>query len=102
MKKSTPYWIAIALLATILLAIGIKFIVLGSAAIKTMGFKLRTKLPLAFKKFGFATHYAFDEIDDMAKTGKFAKEVQQKLAATMNNCTACHTSYQLPVLPSHP
>jgi len=29
-------------------------------------------------------------------------EVQQKLAATMNNCIACHASYQLPVLPSHP
>ncbi len=74
----------------------------GSAAIQTMDFKLRAKLPLEFKKLGFGTHYAFDEIADMAKAGKPVKEVQQKLAATMNNCIACHASFQLPALPSHP
>ncbi|MDQ7010855.1 MAG: hypothetical protein Q9M29_03445, partial [Mariprofundaceae bacterium] len=74
----------------------------GSAAIKTMDFKLRAKLPLEFKKLGFGTHYAFDEIADLAKAGKPVKEVQQKVAATMNNCIACHASFQLPVLPSHP
>jgi len=70
----------------------------GSAAIKTMDFKLRAKLPLEFKKLGFGTHYAFDEIADMAKAGKPVKAIQQKLAATMNNCIACHASYQLPVV----
>ncbi len=74
----------------------------GSAAIQTMDFKLRTKLPLDFKKLGFATHYAFDEIADLAKAGRPVKDVQQKLAATMNNCIACHASFQLPVLPSPP
>jgi len=74
----------------------------GSAAIKTMDFKLRAKLPLEFKKLGFGTHYAFDEIADLANAGKPVKEVQQKVAATMNNCIACHASFQLPVLPSHP
>jgi len=142
MKNTTPHWIAIGLLSAILVAIGFKFVVLGStaqaddgrtavllepverqavlgemrvllettqtivealavgemttvdqaaravgsAAIKTMDFKLRAKLPLEFKKLGFGTHYAFDEIADMAKAGKPVTEVQQKLAATMNNC----------------
>jgi len=69
----------------------------GSAALQTMDFKLRAKLPLAFKKLGFGTHYAFDDIADMAKAGKPVNEIQKKLAATMNNCIACHASYQLPV-----
>ncbi len=68
----------------------------GSAAVSTMDFNLRAKLPLAFKKLGFGTHYAFDEIADMAKEGKPASAIQKKLAETMNNCIACHTSYQLP------
>jgi hypothetical protein len=153
MKTTKPHWIAIAMLSAILVAIGIKFVVLGntekaddgrtavlleqaerqavlgemrvllettqaivealanndlaavvtaardvgSAAIKTMDFTLRAKLPLAFKKLGFGTHYAFDEIADMAKDGKPVNEIQKKLAATMNNCIACHASYQLPV-----
>jgi len=154
MKNTTPHWIAIGLLSTILVAIGFKFVVLGStakaddgrtavllepaerqavlgemrvllettqaivealavndmaavdkaargvgsAAIQTMDFKLRAKLPLEFKKLGFGTHYAFDEIADMAKAGKPVKAIQQKLAATMNNCIACHASYQLPAI----
>ncbi len=72
----------------------------GRSAIQTMDFQLRAKLPLEFKKLGFGTHYAFDEIADMAKAGKSAQEIQQKLAATMNNCIACHASFQLPVLSS--
>jgi hypothetical protein len=70
----------------------------GSAALKTVDFTLRAKLPMGFKKLGFGTHYAFDEIADMAKAGKPVKAIQQKLAATMNNCIACHASYQLPVV----
>jgi len=68
----------------------------GSAAIGTMDFTLRAKLPLEFKQLGFGTHYAFDDIADMAKAGKPAKEIQNKLSLTMNNCIACHASYQLP------
>lgn len=158
MRNTIPHWIAIAILSAILVAIGFKFIVVGStskaddgrtavllepaerqavlgemrtlletmqvivealanddlfavekaargvgsAALTTMDFTLRAKLPLAFKKLGFGTHYAFDEIADMAKDGKPINEIQKKLAATMNNCIACHAGYQLPVLPSHP
>jgi len=154
MKKTTPHWIAIGILAALLIGIAFKFVVLGStakgdavdsrtavilepaerqavlnemrllletsqtivealadedlaaveaaarpvgsAAIATVDFRLRAKLPLEFKKLGFGTHYAFDDIADMAQKGEPAKAIQKKLAATMNNCIACHASYQLP------
>ena len=69
---------------------------LGASAIATVDFALRAKLPLEFKKLGFDTHYAMDDIADMAKEKKPAKEIQLKLAETMNNCIACHAMYQLP------
>ncbi len=74
----------------------------GKSAISTMDFRLRAKLPLDFKKLGFGTHYAFDEIADMAATDKPARDIQRKLADTMNNCIACHASFQLPLLPGQP
>ncbi len=152
-KTTTPHWIAIGLLAAALLAIGVKFVVLGStqegtaedprtvvvltkgeramvlgemrvllettqaivealaendmktvatearkvgkAAVSTMDFKLRAKLPIEFKKLGFGTHYAFDDLAAMAEAGKTAPEIQRKLAETMNNCIACHAAFQL-------
>lgn len=69
---------------------------LGASAIATVDFALRAKLPLEFKKLGFGTHYAMDDMADMAKEKKPAKEIQIKLAETMNNCIACHAMYQLP------
>lgn len=71
---------------------------LGSGAIATVDFALRAKLPIEFKKLGFGTHYAFDDIAKMAKEGKPAKEIQLLFANTMNNCIACHAMYQLPVI----
>ncbi|PIP02151.1 MAG: hypothetical protein COW18_06510 [Zetaproteobacteria bacterium CG12_big_fil_rev_8_21_14_0_65_54_13] len=155
MKTTTPHWIAISLLTSVLIFGALKVIVLGntekaedgrtavilepaerqavlgemrvllettqtivealanddlaaveaaarpigSAAIATVDFRLRAKLPLAFKQLGFGTHYAFDDIANMAKEGKPAKAIQQKLAATMDNCIACHASFQLPTAP---
>lgn len=152
MKKTTPHWIAIALLLAMIAGIGVKFVVIGStaegedgrtavilepaernavlgemrmlleasqsiiealanndletvektarplgaSAIATVDFALRAKLPLEFKKLGFGTHYAMDDMADMAKEKKPAKEIQIKLAETMNNCIACHAMYQLP------
>jgi hypothetical protein len=152
MKKTTPHWIAIGLLLSLLAAGAFKVIVLGntgkaddgrtavllepaerqavlgemrlllettqaivealadddleavekaarpvgSAAIATVDFSLRAKLPLEFKELGFGTHYAFDDIADMAKDGKPAKAIQKKMAETMNNCLACHAAFQLP------
>jgi len=69
---------------------------LGSGAIATVDFALRAKLPLEFKKLGFGTHYAFDNIANLAKEGKPSREIQLAFANTMNNCIACHAMYQLP------
>lgn len=69
---------------------------LGSDAIATVDFALRAKLPIAFKKLGFGTHYAFDDIANMAKEGKPAKDIQLVFADTMHNCIACHSMYELP------
>jgi len=69
---------------------------LGAGAIATVDFALRAKLPLEFKNLGFGTHYALDDIANMARDKKPAKEIQLKLADTMNNCIACHAMYQLP------
>jgi len=151
MKETIPHWIAIGILSIIILAAGIKFVVignttqgddgrtavileptekdavlgemrglleatqmimealanddlkgveaaatpLGSGAIATVDFALRAKLPLEFKKLGFGTHYAFDDIAKMAKEGKPAKAIQLKYVDMMNNCIACHAMYQL-------
>ena len=67
----------------------------GMAAVSTMDLQLRAKLPLEFKSLGFGTHGAFDEIADMAASGRSAREIQKKLADTMNNCVACHATYRL-------
>lgn len=53
------------------------------------------KLPLAFKKLGFATHEAFDQLAlDVEALGD-TKEVPEALAGLMQNCVACHASYRL-------
>jgi cytochrome c556 len=68
----------------------------GMQATSTMDVVLKAKLPMEFKKLGFATHTAFDEIAAMARNASDTKAMQKKLADTMNNCIACHTSFQIP------
>jgi len=72
----------------------------GMQATTTMDITLKAKLPMDFKQMGFAVHQAFDDINQMAKEQKSTQEIQRKLADTMNQCVACHASFQLPVL--HP
>jgi len=68
----------------------------GMQATSTMDITLKAKLPMAFKKMGFATHAAFDEIAAMAENHQDPKAIHTKLADTLNNCVACHASYQIP------
>jgi len=67
----------------------------GHAATKNMDATLKAKFPTAFKAIGSDMHDGFDHIADMAQAGKPLKAMQQQLAATMNNCVACHASYRL-------
>ncbi|MDX8396960.1 MAG: hypothetical protein R8K49_01440 [Mariprofundaceae bacterium] len=68
----------------------------GMQATSTMDVRLKAKLPLDFKKLGFATHQGFDDIASLANSKADARKIQLKLAETMNLCLACHASYQLP------
>jgi len=70
----------------------------GMQATSTMDVRLKAKLPIDFKKLGYATHQAFDEIATLANTKTDNRAIQVKLAETMNLCLACHASYQLPII----
>jgi len=69
----------------------------GMQATSTMDGVLMGKLPLPFKKMGFATHGGFDELAELIRSGAPLAQVQARLAQTMENCIACHATYQLPV-----
>lgn len=67
----------------------------GSAAQAEVPAALVRKLPLNFKKLGFATHKKFDMLAlDAAQMGD-AEHALEQLAELMNNCTSCHTTYRL-------
>lgn len=79
-----------------LLAVEQAALKVGTKAITTVDMKLAPKLPAAFRKLGFGTHGAFDEIAQMAKAKQPVQSIQLQLVKTMNNCIACHAAYQLP------
>jgi len=55
------------------------------------------KLPLGFKRLGFATHDGFDRLAmDVEALGDTA-EVPERLAQLMNNCVGCHATFRLEV-----
>jgi hypothetical protein len=56
---------------------------------------LMKALPLPFKKLGMDTHKKFDELAAHAKQGADSKQLLLELSQLMNNCVACHASYQL-------
>ncbi|MCF6275724.1 MAG: hypothetical protein L3J05_08175 [Robiginitomaculum sp.] len=58
--------------------------------------KMGQVLPPEFRQLGRGLHIAFGDIAQMATDGKPAKEIQLKLADTMNSCVACHSAYQIP------
>jgi len=58
--------------------------------------KMGQAVPPEFRQLGQGVHKSFDEMAQMAADGKSAKDIQLKLAETMNACTACHATYQLP------
>ncbi|MCF6220184.1 MAG: hypothetical protein L3J65_03645 [Robiginitomaculum sp.] len=58
--------------------------------------KMGRVLPPEFRQLGRGVHVAFGEMAQMATDGKPAKDIQLKLADTMNSCVACHAAYQIP------
>lgn len=67
----------------------------GMAAAQGESPALIGKLPLEFKTLGFATHKAFDDLADTARSTDDPMVVVAEMADVMNNCTACHASYRL-------
>ncbi len=55
------------------------------------------KLPLAFKKLGFATHQAFDQLALDTQALGDTREVPEEVAGLMANCVGCHATYRLQV-----
>jgi hypothetical protein len=67
----------------------------GAAAQQAVPGTLMGKLPMAFKKLGFDTHSKFDVLALDAESLGDPKHTLQQLSTLMNNCVACHSTYQI-------
>ncbi len=67
----------------------------GMPARNSIPAALVAKLPMEFKKLGFATHSGFDALALDAKQLGDPQHTRQQLATLMNNCVACHASYRI-------
>jgi hypothetical protein len=56
---------------------------------------LIAKLPLEFKRLGFATHADFDQIAQDATDLGDPKHTLEQLGGTLGRCVACHSTYRL-------
>lgn len=68
----------------------------GMAAAADVSPALIAKLPLNFKKLGFATHRGFDAIARAAQNGASNAQLLDMLDTQLGRCTACHATYRLP------
>ena len=53
------------------------------------------KLPLGFKTLAFSVHGGFDAIATDAETIGLPKHTLGQLSEVLQNCVACHSSYQV-------
>ena len=67
----------------------------GMAAQTAVPPALIGKLPLEFKKLGFGTHSAFDQLALDAEQLGDPGQTREQLAALMSKCIACHETYSL-------
>lgn len=67
----------------------------GLTAQQAVPGSLMGKLPLAFKKLGFDTHKKFDALALDAEQLGDPNHALQQLSTLMNNCVACHSTYQI-------
>jgi cytochrome c556 len=66
-----------------------------SKALKPPG--LLEKETDAWKQLGRSMRLGFDEIADKAKAGASREDILATIAATMQNCVACHQTYRIVV-----
>ncbi len=67
----------------------------GFAAQQAVPGNLMKKLPMGFKKLGFSTHKAFDQLALDAESLGDKQQVMEALGKLMNNCVACHAAFQI-------
>jgi len=67
---------------------------LGSGRTHDVPMALMGKLPLEFKTLALATHRSFDTLASDAEAGGTPKQALAQLAKTLQQCVACHATYQ--------
>lgn len=67
----------------------------GAAAQQEVPASLVKKLPTAFKKLGFSTHQAFDQLALDAESFGDKEQTLEALGELMLNCVGCHAAYQI-------
>ncbi len=67
----------------------------GRAAQGEVPVSLMKKLPAGFKKLGFATHQAFDQLALDAESLGDREQVLEAMGTLMGNCVGCHAAYQI-------
>lgn len=68
---------------------------MGSAKAHDVPLALMGKLPLGFKTLAFSVHGGFDTIASDAETIGRPKHTLGQLSAVLQQCVACHGSYQV-------
>ncbi len=66
----------------------------GNGVQRNIPASLVGKLPIGFKKLGFDTHSRFDQIALDAESFSDTQHTINQLAEIMQNCIACHDSFQ--------
>lgn len=67
---------------------------LGAGRTHDVPMALMGKLPLEFKTLALATHRSFDTLAADAEAGGTPKKALSQLAGTLQQCVACHATYQ--------
>jgi len=66
----------------------------GMAMMQGVPSQIRMKFPSAFAQMGMASHQTFDRIAQETKSIKDPTPVLKQLSDAMQNCIACHATYQ--------
>lgn len=77
----------------------------GTTAAAAVPASLMGKLPIKFKQLGLETHNGFDAIAMDAESLGDAPHAMEQLANLLDNCIACHSTFQIrtaPVMASLP
>ena len=67
----------------------------GLAAQEAVPAGLVRKLPATFKKLGFGTHQAFDQLALDAESFGDRQQSLEAMSKLMTNCTSCHAAFQI-------